>query len=39
MSTTVINSQLAEQLLARAKERGLEPAGPDSLLNQLGCET
>ena len=35
MATEVDQRQLAEQLLAQAKEQGVELVGPNGLLNQL----
>jgi transposase-like protein len=35
MATTVDQQQLADQLLAQAKEQGVDLIGPDGLLNQL----
>ena len=35
MAIDVDQRQLAEQLLAQAKERGIELVGPNGLLNQL----
>ena len=35
MATVVDQQQLAEQLLAQAKELGVELIGPNGLLNQL----
>ena len=35
MATEVDQKQLAEQLLAQAKEQGVELVGPNGLLNQL----
>jgi hypothetical protein len=34
-ATEVDQKQLAEQLLAQAKEQGVDLMGPDGLLNQL----
>ena len=36
MATAVDQQELAQQLLAQAKEQGIELAGPDRLLNRTG---
>ena len=38
MASTTDQQQLAEQLLAQAKEQGVELVGPNGLLNQLDQE-